>query len=95
MIRQIPGMATCANANEWVPHLKENRNRIGIKFQCQHATAQFWVSSNEDTPLLACQRIDASMLIVEDILPGQEALYVQTDTPGATLTVIEKFQTTY
>ncbi len=76
--------------------LNENRARIGIAVVNQHPTATFWLTSEPEALKWKCKPILPNSIIIEDILPGQEAVYVMTDlfqVTEAYLTIIEKFQT--
>ena len=77
--------------NTWQQLAGRDANCIGTITQNQHATANFWVCNREPTRLTDAILIVPGAQLLEDILPGQEEVWVYTDTLGAALTFNRKY----
>jgi hypothetical protein len=90
MIRKQFKVVNCNAANVWRRAFGVDESCIGTLIQNQHATAKWWVCNREPSMLEEAARIDSNSGLLEDILPGQEEVYVYCDTADAKLTYIKK-----
>lgn len=90
MIRKQFMAINCNTPNTWFKPMGVDESCIGTLIQNQHATAKWWVCNHEPSMLEQAARIDSNSGLLEDILPGQEEVYVYCDTVDAKLTYIKK-----
>lgn len=62
--------------------------RTSLVLQNQHATAKFWIANNQNIRGAARLRLSADGVAFYDVKVPTDAIYAQTDTEGAELTVI-------
>ena len=81
--------------NRWYRVQDEDAKCIGRILQNQPTQAtpgNFYISNKEPSRSTDALLLAPNDRLLEDIMPGQEQLWVMTDTAGAALTIWSKYQ---
>lgn len=82
-------------ANQWQRMLRSDENCIGTLIQNQQTQTtlgNIYVCNKEPSRLTDAILLAPSSILLEDILAGQEEVWVYTDTLGAVLTFNRKYE---
>lgn len=90
-VRKTYDSAILPLSGMWHKHQDARPNRIGLTLQNQNLLANFWVADCAKLRLTDAQWYAPGTGTIEDLYADQGEIWVYTDTPGAALTVIEKF----